>query len=120
MKKIIPVILAGGTGSRLWPLSRESFPKQFLSINSSNKKSLLQNTQIRLEGIKGLIEPILICNNDHRFIVAEQMREINVTTKKILLEPFGRNTAPAITLAALLALEDSSNPTLQSLRICRD
>ena len=70
------------------------FPKQFLSINSINKKSLLQNTQQRLEGIKDLMEPILICNNKHRFLVAEQMREINIKPNSILLEPFGKNTAP--------------------------
>ncbi len=110
---IIPVILSGGSGTRLWPLSRESFPKQYLSLNSNrNKESFLQKTQLRLKGLKNIENPIIICNEEHRFIVAEQMREINVTTKKILLEPFGRNTAPAITLAALLALEDSSNPTL--------
>ncbi len=110
--KILPVILCGGQGTRLWPLSRKSFPKQFLSINNLNKKSLLQNTQQRLEGIKNLIEPILICNSDHRFIVAEQMREININPKSILLEPFGRNTAPAILLAAFKSLETEDNPHL--------
>ena len=110
--KILPVILCGGQGTRLWPLSRKSFPKQFLSINNLNKKSLLQNTQQRLEGIKNLIEPILVCNSDHRFIVAEQMREININPKSILLEPFGRNTAPAILLAALKSLETEDNPHL--------
>ena len=107
-----PVILSGGKGSRLWPLSRESFPKQFLSINDLNKKSLLQNTQERLRGIENLIEPILICNSDHRFIVAEQMREINVNPKSIILEPFGRNTAPAILVAAIKSLETQDNPHL--------
>ena len=110
--KILPVILCGGQGTRLWPLSRKSFPKQFLSINNLNKKSLLQNTQQRLEGIKNLIEPILVCNSDHRFIVAEQMREININPKSILLEPFGRNTAPAILLAAFKSLETEDNPHL--------
>ncbi len=110
--KVLPVILCGGQGTRLWPLSRKSFPKQFLSINSSNNKSLLQNTQKRLEGIKDLIEPILICNSEHRFIVAEQMREINVVPKSIILEPFGRNTAPAILLAAFKSLEIEENPNL--------
>ena len=107
-----PVILCGGKGSRLWPLSRESFPKQFLSINDLNKKSLLQNTQERLGGIENLIEPILICNFEHRFIVAEQMREINVNPKSIILEPFGRNTAPAILVAAIKSLETQDNPHL--------
>ena len=110
--KLLPVILCGGQGTRLWPLSRKSFPKQFLSINSSNKKSLLLNTQKRLEGIKDLIEPILICNSDHRFIVAEQMREIDVVPKSIILEPFGRNTAPAILIAAFKSLEIEENPNL--------
>ena len=110
--KVLPVILCGGQGTRLWPLSRKSFPKQFLSLNSSNKKSLLQNTQERLEGIKGLTEPILICNSEHRFIVAEQMRDINVIPKSIILEPFGRNTAPAILVAALKSLEIEDNPHL--------
>ena len=110
--KVLPVILCGGQGSRLWPLSRKSFPKQFLSLNNFNDKSLLQNTQKRLEGIKELIEPILICNSEHRFIVAEQMREINVNPKAILLEPFGRNTAPAILLAAFKSLEIENNPHL--------
>jgi len=104
--------LCGGIGTRLWPLSRKSFPKQFLSISSFNKKSLLQNTQKRIEGIDNLIEPILICNKDHRFVVAEQMREIDINPHSILLEPFGRNTAPAILLAALKSLEIEDNPHL--------
>ena len=104
--------MCGGIGTRLWPLSRKSFPKQFLSISSLNKKSLLQNTQKRLEGIDNLIEPILICNKDHRFVVAEQMREIDINPHSILLEPFGRNTAPAILLAALKSLEIEDNPHL--------
>ncbi len=103
-EKIIPVIMCGGTGSRLWPLSRKSFPKQFLTLNNK-KKSLLQNTQLRLQTLKNLDKPILVCNEEHRFIVAEQMREINIKPFSILLEPFGRNTAPAITIAALKALE---------------
>tara|TARA_B100001093_G_scaffold215568_1_gene206863 strand:+ start:312 stop:1769 length:1458 start_codon:yes stop_codon:yes gene_type:complete len=111
-EKVLPVILCGGEGTRLWPLSRKSFPKQFLSINNINDKSLLQSTQERLAGIKDLIEPILICNNAHRFIVAEQMREINIKPNSILLEPFGRNTAPAILLAAFKSLETEDNPNL--------
>ena len=109
---IIPVILCGGTGSRLWPLSRKSYPKQFLSISSSSNKSLLQTTQERIKEIKGLKDPILICSEEHRFLVAEQMREINIKPLSILLEPFGRNTAPAITLAALKATELEEDPTL--------
>ncbi len=109
---LIPVILCGGTGTRLWPLSRESYPKQFLSINPNNQNTFLQNTQLRLSKLNNIEKPILICNEAHRFIVAEQMREINVKPQKILLEPFGRNTAPAVTLAALLALEDYTDPNL--------
>ena len=101
---IIPVILCGGTGTRLWPLSRASYPKQFLPLDDT-KYSLLQNTQLRLQKLKNLENPILICNEEHRFIVAEQMREIDIKPFSILLEPFGRNTAPAITLSALKALE---------------
>ncbi len=110
--KVLPVILCGGEGTRLWPLSRKSFPKQFLSINNLHEKSLLQNTQKRLEGLKDLIAPIIICNSAHRFIVAEQMREINSNPKSIILEPFGRNTAPAILLAAFKSLETEANPHL--------
>ena len=110
--KLLPVILCGGQGTRLWPLSRKSYPKQFLSINNLNKNSFFQNTLIRLKGLKNLIEPILICNSDHRFIVAEQMREIDVNPKSIILEPFGRNTAPAILLAAFKSLETENNPHL--------
>lgn len=109
---IIPVILCGGTGSRLWPLSRKSYPKQFLSISSVSSKSLLQNTYQRIKNLKGLKAPILICNEEHRFIVAEQMREINIKPGSILLEPFGRNTAPAITLAALISKEFEKNAQL--------
>ena len=110
--KILPVILCGGQGTRLWPLSRKSFPKQFLSLNFLNGKSLLQNTQLRLEGINDLLEPIVICNSEHRFIVAEQMQELNIMPNSILLEPFGRNTAPAILLAAFKSLEIEDNPHL--------
>ena len=111
-KTLIPVILCGGTGTRLWPLSRESYPKQFLSINPNNQNTFLQNTQLRLSRLNNIEKPIVICNEAHRFIAAEQMREINVKPQKILLEPFGRNTAPAITLAALKALEIEKDPTL--------
>ena len=109
---IIPVILCGGTGSRLWPLSRRSFPKQFLSLNDIGNRTLLQETQLRLALIKDIHKPILICNEEHRFIVAEQMREINISPWKILLEPFGRNTSAAISLGAILALEEYENPHL--------
>ena len=109
---IIPVILCGGSGSRLWPLSRHSYPKQFLSITSSNESSLLQKTVKRIFEIENLSDPILLCNEEHRFIVAEQMRELNVKPHSILLEPFGRNTAPAITIAALKAQVSGEDPIL--------
>ena len=109
---VIPVILSGGSGTRLWPLSRESFPKQYLRLNKFDEKSLLQLTYERIRKLTNLSNPILICNEDHRFIVAEQMREIEVEPQAILLEPFGRNTAPAITLAAMKALEKDDDPTL--------
>ena len=99
--KIIPVILAGGSGTRLWPLSRASFPKQYINPIENNEFSMLQNTFLRLEGLPNLENPIIIASEENRFIAAEQMRQINVTPKGLLLEPFGRNTAPAITLAAL-------------------
>ncbi len=111
-KSIIPVILSGGSGTRLWPLSRESYPKQFLALNSESKKTLLQKTYERLNGLEGLENPILVCNEDHRFIVAEQFREINTEPKAIILEPEGRNTAPAIAVAALQAISSGKDPLL--------
>ncbi|MDA9729202.1 mannose-1-phosphate guanylyltransferase/mannose-6-phosphate isomerase [Prochlorococcus sp. AH-736-N17] len=112
INKIIPIIMCGGSGSRLWPLSRESFPKQYISIDSDQSKTMLQKTQLRIKELKNISDPIFICNEEHRFIVAEQIREININEFSILLEPIGRNTAPAITVAALKALEKDSDPTL--------
>tara|TARA_B100000886_G_scaffold312488_1_gene248479 strand:+ start:688 stop:2118 length:1431 start_codon:yes stop_codon:yes gene_type:complete len=109
---IIPVILCGGTGTRLWPLSRKSFPKQFLPINTNGEKTLLQKTFQRLIGLENLSDPILVCNEEHRFIVAEQMRNIKVKPTSIILEPFGRNTAPAILMSVLKSLEREDNPNL--------
>ena len=109
---IIPIILCGGSGSRLWPLSRESYPKQFLSIKKDDKFSLLQKTITRILALKNLKTPIFLCNEEHRFIVAEQIRELNINDFIILLEPFGKNTAPAITNAALKSLEIEEDPTL--------
>ncbi|MEZ8296055.1 mannose-1-phosphate guanylyltransferase/mannose-6-phosphate isomerase [Vibrio splendidus] len=110
---ILPVILAGGSGSRLWPLSRELYPKQFLNI--AGEQSMLQQTLQRLQGIDAHLTdsscdaPFIICNEEHRFIAAEQIRSANVLHSGILLEPVGRNTAPAIALAALQALTKSHN-----------
>ena len=100
--KIIPVILAGGSGKRLWPLSRRLHPKQFYSL--VQEKSLLQETVLRLPTIKNLTSPIVICNKEHRFFVAEQLQEIGVEESTILVEPIGRNTAPAIAAASFFAL----------------
>ena len=109
---LIPVILSGGTGSRLWPLSRASFPKQYLNLEEKNNYSLLQNTVLRLKGLSNLRSPIIVSNEEQRFIVAEQMRAINVIPDSIILEPIRRNTAPAIALAAITALRNYSDPTL--------
>tara|TARA_Y100001968_G_C19426872_1_gene754872 strand:+ start:1212 stop:2681 length:1470 start_codon:yes stop_codon:yes gene_type:complete len=111
-KELIPVILCGGTGSRLWPLSRASYPKQYWDLYGESQESLLQQTQKRLDGLKGILDPILICHEDHRFVVAEQMREIDVEPNAIMLEPVRRNTAPAICIAALKATELGKDPLL--------
>ena len=109
---LIPVILCGGTGTRLWPLSRASYPKQYWPLSGDGDATLLQQTQQRLEGLEGLASPLLICNEDHRFIVAEQMRQLGIEPNAILLEPMGRNTAPAVTVAALQATADGDDPLL--------
>src|SRR5690606_29474748 len=101
---VIPVILSGGSGTRLWPMSRAARPKQFISLMGTN--SLFQSTLQRLQGLDGpqAVEPLVICNESHRFIVAEQCRELGLTPRGILLEPVGRNTAPAVAIACLHAL----------------
>lgn len=109
---LVPVILCGGTGTRLWPLSRASYPKQYWPLAGSGEETLLQQTQLRLKGLNQLAPPLLICNEDHRFIVAEQMRQIGVEPGAILLEPLGRNTAPAIAVAALHATSRGEDPLL--------
>ncbi len=109
LSDLIPVILSGGTGSRLWPLSRENYPKQFLSLTSD--KTLFQDTVLRTASL-GLGEPIIVCNDDHRFIVAENLRAINRKARNIILEPSARNTAPAICAAAMFARQSGSDPTL--------
>jgi mannose-1-phosphate guanylyltransferase/mannose-6-phosphate isomerase len=107
---MIPVILSGGSGTRLWPLSRAKKPKQFLPL--LNEKSMLQNTLLRLKGLTDMQSPMIICNEDHRFMVAEQLRELATAQPTILLEPVGRNTAPAIAVAALQAMSDGTDPLL--------
>ena len=109
MRKIIPVVLSGGSGTRLWPLSREKYPKQLLPL--VGEQSMLQATVARMDGIPGLTEPLLVCNEEHRFVVAEQLRLLG-KQGKVILEPFGRNTAPALTLAALCAMQQGDDPVL--------
>lgn len=106
---IVPVIMAGGSGTRLWPLSRSNFPKQFLSLDGD--KTMLQNTLTRLNNFQHS-PPVLICNEEHRFIAAEQIRQISVTHNGIILEPFGRNTAPAIALAAFKMAKQAKDSIL--------
>ncbi|MDP5191663.1 mannose-1-phosphate guanylyltransferase/mannose-6-phosphate isomerase [Rheinheimera baltica] len=106
---ILPVIMAGGTGSRLWPLSRDLMPKQFLKLDG--KQTMLQATVQRLRDVDAL-PPLVICNEEHRFIAAEQLRQIQQLDHNIILEPAGRNTAPAIALAALTAVKKGTDPLL--------
>lgn len=105
---MIPVILSGGSGTRLWPLSRGQFPKQFLPLISDH--TMLQETVLRLNGVAGMKAPIAVCNEDHRFMLAEQLWEIGVKPSAIILEPMGKNTAPAVAMAALTA--DSEDDVL--------
>ena len=109
--QIQPIVLSGGSGTRLWPLSREKYPKQLLPLIGDD--SLLQATVRRVEGIAGLeiAEPMVVCNEEYRFVIAEQLRLMG-TPGAIVLEPFGRNTAPALTLAALAAMRDGGDPVL--------
>ena len=106
---ILPIIMAGGSGSRLWPLSRQQFPKQFLTLYGES--SMLQATALRLSGLDHQA-PMVICNEEHRFAVAEQFRANKIANSGIILEPVGRNTAPAIALAAFKALQEGSDPML--------
>ncbi len=108
--KIIPVILSGGSGTRLWPLSREHYPKQYLHLLNGN--TMLQETILRLRGLKSLSEPIIVCNTNHRFLVADQCQQINIKNPTILLEPVGRNTAPAILASAVQSLKNRENAVL--------
>ncbi len=109
--KIVPVILSGGSGSRLWPLSREQYPKQLIAFNGEG--SLLQETVLRLDGLSAdVAAPLLVCNENHRFLVAEQLLEVDCKASAILLEPVGRNTAPALTLAAMHRLQADGDAIL--------
>ena len=106
---VIPVILSGGSGSRLWPVSRESFPKQYWPLLSD--RTLIQETVLRAAG-PGFAAPILVCNQEHRFLVAEQVRGAGIEHARIILEPAGRNSAPAIAAAALLVAETDPDAVL--------
>lgn len=106
---LLPVVLAGGSGSRLWPLSRQNYPKQFLALSGSD--TMLQQTLTRLAGVEHTA-PIIVSNEAHRFIVAEQLRQAHIEQSKIILEPLARNTAPAIALAALEACAQGKDPIL--------
>ena len=108
--QIIPVILSGGSGKRLWPLSRNQYPKQYLSLVGDN--TMLQETILRLSGLDNLADPIIVCNADHRFLVAEQCQQIDINNPTILLESIGRNTAPAIAAAALQSLKQIDDAVL--------
>ncbi len=101
--KLVPVILSGGAGTRLWPLSRELLPKQLLAL--TGERTMIQETAARLMGFPDATAPVVVCNEAHRFLVAEQLREMDLPPAAILLEPVGRNTAPAIALAAHSALQ---------------
>ena len=106
---VTPVILSGGSGTRLWPVSRESFPKQLWPLVS--QRSMIQETARRAAG-PGFAPPVVVCNEEHRFLIAEQMREAGIVGARILLEPVGRNSAPAIAAAALLVAEQAPDAVL--------
>ena len=108
---VVPVILSGGAGSRLWPLSRELYPKQFLR-KLVGERSLFQQTVLRLAGLPQVLPPMIVCNEQHRFMVREQMNELAITPEAIMLEPVGKNTAPAAAVAALHAIERGDDPVL--------
>ena len=107
---IVPVILSGGSGTRLWPLSREAYPKQFLPLVDEN--TMLQNTALRIAGAADVAAPLVVCNQEHRFMVAEQLRAVGIHPAMVILEPAGRNTAPAVAVAALYARQQGADPLL--------
>jgi mannose-1-phosphate guanylyltransferase/mannose-6-phosphate isomerase len=109
MTPFVPVLLSGGSGTRLWPLSREAYPKQFLPL--LGELSLLQRTWQRLDGLPCAL-PLVVANEEHRFMVAEQLKQVGATPSALILEPVGRNTAPAIAVAALQAMSEGSDPVL--------
>ena len=110
---IIPVILAGGSGTRLWPLSRKLYPKQMLKL--TNEYTMFQNTLLRIQDVRDMAAPIVICNETHRLIVAEQLKAIGIEPSAIFLEPMGRNTAPAVAIGALKAIAIDSEALIMIL-----
>src|SRR3979490_3104672 len=110
MAKLYPVILCGGTGTRLWPLSRRLLPKHSLPL--ATERTLLQDTILRIADLPGVERPIVISNNDHRFLVAEQLNELGVRPAVQIPEPAGRNTAPAVAIAALHVRQDDPDAVL--------
>ncbi|MGS1078266.1 mannose-1-phosphate guanylyltransferase/mannose-6-phosphate isomerase [Pseudoxanthomonas beigongshangi] len=109
MAALQPVLLSGGSGTRLWPLSREAYPKQFLPL--AGNRTMVQDTWLRIAPLAGA-RPIVVANEEHRFLVAEQLRQIGAPAPHIVLEPVGRNTAPAIAAAALQAMAEGDDPVL--------
>ncbi len=107
---ILPIILSGGAGTRLWPMSRELYPKQLLPL--AGDKTMLQETISRLDGLADIENPLIVCNDAHRFMVAEQIRQLDKQAHAIILEPCGRNTAPAVAIAALYAQNLETDPVL--------
>ena len=122
---LVPVILCGGSGTRMWPLSRETYPKQFLALHGH--QTMLQDTALRLRGLENLhggatlalavqvAAPIVVCNVEHRFLTAGQLAAVGIHHPDIVLEPEGRNTAPALTLAALQAVAQGADPLLLAM-----
>ena len=117
MHTLVPVILCGGSGTRLWPLSRETYPKQFLVL--AGERTMLQDTALRLNGLPDSValdaSPIVVCNAEHRFLAAGQLAGVGIAHARIVLEPVGRNTAPALTLAAMQACEGGADPILLAM-----
>lgn len=117
MSVLLPVILSGGSGTRLWPLSRQAHPKQFLALNG--EQTMLQQTATRLQGLDGGLQlapaPLVVCHEKHRFLAASQLQDVGMQGSPLLLEPVSRNTAPALTLAALQACSDGSDPVLLAM-----
>lgn len=111
MTSIVPLVLSGGSGTRLWPLSRELLPKQLLSLTGDGQ-TMLQATVSRLAGLSNMLAPLVVCNEEHRFLIAEQLRHNGTQGARILLEPVGRNTAAAIAVAAAVTIQAGDDPLL--------